>query len=146
MKHIRFSPLLCPAAAVILALLPYGAVLNFGQPDGEPIRRTFSYFSLIPFGYANFWPLMTAVLSCLLLILAVAAAIRPCARLYRIGGNLSAVAALISIGSWVMFGFSYFSPVGGGITLALVLHTALMALLLRRAKRCHSRIDRADIS
>lgn len=135
MKHTRALPLLCPAAAVILALLPGGAVLNFGQPDGEPIRETFSYFSLTPFGYANFWPLITALLCCALLILAIAAAVRPGPRLYRMGGNLSAVATLTSIGSWVMFGFDYFTLIGGGITLALILHTALMALLLRRAKR-----------
>ena len=134
MKHTRLLPLLCPAAAVILALLPGGAVLNFGQPDGEPIRETFSYFSLTPFGYANFWPLITAVLSCVLLFLAVAAAVRPCARLWRAGGNVSAVAVLTSIGPWVMFGFDYFTLIGGGITLALVLHTALMGIYVNRSK------------
>ena len=145
MKKYKIMLTVSAAVSIILESLPFGAVCNFATPE-KTIRQTFSYFSLTPFGYANFWPLITAVLSCLLLILAIAAVIRPCIRLYRIGGNLSAVTALISIGSWVMFGLSYFSPVGGGITLALVLHTALMALLLRRAKRCHSRIDKADIS
>jgi hypothetical protein len=63
MKKIRFSLPVCPLAAVILELLPYGVVLRFGQPDGEPIRQTFSYFSLIPYGYAAFSPLITAVMS-----------------------------------------------------------------------------------
>ena len=106
-------------------------MLNFGQPDGEPFRETFSYFSLTPFGYANFWPLITAVLSCALLILSVIAAIRPSTRLLRAGGNVSAVAALVSVGSWVMFGFDYFTLIGGGITLALVLHTVLTALCVK---------------
>ena len=131
MKKTRFLPLICPAVALILEALPWGAVLNFGQPDGEPFRETFSYFSLTPFGYANFWPLITAVLSCALLILSVIAAIRPSTRLLRAGGNVSAVAALVSVGSWVMFGFDYFTLIGGGITLALVLHTVLTALCVK---------------
>jgi len=60
-------------AVVILELLPYGAVLNFGNPDGEPFRKTFSYFSLTPFGYANLAPFMTAVLSVVILLHIIAA-------------------------------------------------------------------------
>lgn len=131
MKKLRVLIPICPAAAVLLEALPWGAVLNFGQPDGEPFRETFSYFSLTPFGYANFWPLITAVLSCALLILSVIAAIRPSTRLLRASGNVSAVAALVSVGSWVMFGFDYFTLIGGGITLALVLHTVLTALCVK---------------
>jgi hypothetical protein len=131
MKKLRVLIPICPAAAVLLETLPWGAVLNFGQPDSEPFRETFSYFSLTPFGYANFWPLITAVLSCALLILSVIAAIRPSTRLLRASGNVSAVAALVSVGSWVMFGFDYFTLIGGGITLALVLHTVLTALCVK---------------
>jgi hypothetical protein len=131
MKKLRVLIPICPAAAVLLETLPWGAVLNFGQPDGEPFRETFSYFSLTPFGYANFWPLITAVLSCALLILSVIAAIRPSTRLLRASGNVSAVAALVSVGSWVMFGFDYFTLIGGGITLVLVLHTVLTALCVK---------------
>lgn len=131
MKKTRFLPLICPAAVLILELLPWGAVLNFAQPEGEPICETYSYFSLMPFGYANFWPLITVVLSCALLMLSVWVTVRPSARALRIGANLSAVAMMTSIGSWVMFGFDYFTLVGGGITLALVLHTVLMGICMK---------------
>lgn len=132
MKKTRFLPLICPAAVLILELLPWGAVLNFAQPEGEPIRETYSYFSLMPFGYANFWPLITAVLSCALLMLSVWATVRPSARALRIGANLSAVAMMTSIGSWVMFGFDYFTLISGGITLILAVHTVLMGLCLKK--------------
>ena len=132
MKKTRFLPLICPAVALILEALPWGAVLNFGQPDGEPIRETYSYFSLMPFGYANFWPLITAVLSCALMILALVTLARPRPRLLRMGGNLAAVATLTSIGSWVMFGFDYFTLISGGITLILAVHTVLMGLCLKK--------------
>lgn len=48
--------------AFVLELLPYGAVCNFANPDGKPWRRTYSYFDLTPFGYANFAPFLTAEL------------------------------------------------------------------------------------
>lgn len=64
--------LLCIAAAtVILEALPYGVVMNFANPEGEPWSRTYSYFSLVPYGYANFAPLIVALLTCAILILTV---------------------------------------------------------------------------
>ena len=56
---------------VILEILPYGAVCVFMDDGGIEIRRTFSYFSLVPYGYANFSPLITAVLSCVILVLCI---------------------------------------------------------------------------
>ena len=52
----RLLYLILPLVTVILELLPYGAVCNFMNPEGDPWRETFSYFSLTPFGYANFAP------------------------------------------------------------------------------------------
>ena len=135
MKKTRFLLLVCPVASLILELLPWGAVLNFGQPDGEPIRQTYSYFSLTPFGYANFGPLITAVLSCVLLVLSITAAIRPVQRLWRANGNVAIVAALVSLMPRVMFGARYFTPIGWAITLLLVAHTVLMIVLLKRAEK-----------
>lgn len=59
------------AVILVLELLPYGAVLHFGNPEGEPFRETFSYFDLTPYGYANFGPFITAILTCVLLVLSV---------------------------------------------------------------------------
>lgn len=56
---------------LVLELLPYGAVLHFGNPEGEPLRETFSYFDLTPYGYANFGPFITAILTCVLLVLSI---------------------------------------------------------------------------
>ncbi len=60
-------------ASIVLLLetLPYGVVLNFANPEGEPWRRTFSYFSLTPFGYANFGPFITALLSCIIIVFVI---------------------------------------------------------------------------
>ncbi len=67
----RLLYLLFPVIALILEILPYGAVCVFAAgPDGR-IRRTYSYFDLIPFGYANFAPLLTAIVTCAILALLI---------------------------------------------------------------------------
>ena len=77
MKIKKSLFLILPLVALILELLPYGVVLNFANPDGEPWRRTYSYFSMMPFGYANFGPLITAILTCVLLVLVVIYLFKP---------------------------------------------------------------------
>ncbi len=58
-------------AAVILEALPYGAKLTFGLENGETKEELFSYFSLTPYGYANFLPLITSILTCVLLVISI---------------------------------------------------------------------------
>lgn len=72
-KVTRILLVIFPLAALILELLPNGVVLNFANPEGEPWRHTYSYFSLTPFGYANFGPFLTAILTCVLLALELSA-------------------------------------------------------------------------
>ena len=71
-KSLSIITLASLLAIIILEALPYGAVLNFAvspEAGGGYVRETFSYFSLTPFGYASFGPLLTAVMSIVLLIL-----------------------------------------------------------------------------
>ena len=119
MKVKKIVLLLLSISAVILELLPYGAVLNFGNPDGEPWRQTFSYFSLTPFGYANFGPFITALLSSALLILSVIAFFKYGKGLNTAIMNVSGVAALVSL-SPLLYGIKSFSAVGAAITLILL--------------------------
>lgn len=76
-KKMHLASLVIAAVIIVLESLPYGAVLNFGEPasDGSIkfLRRTYSYFDLTPVGYGTSWPLLTAGLSCALLILIVIA-------------------------------------------------------------------------
>lgn len=51
------------AAAIVLEVLPYGAVLKFATGPDTTKLELFSYFSLVPFGYANFAPFITAILT-----------------------------------------------------------------------------------
>ena len=71
MKKKNIIPLLLTAAAIVFEILPYGAKLTFALDGGETKEELFSYFSLTPYGYANILPLITAILTCILFIIAV---------------------------------------------------------------------------
>ena len=123
-KLITLSILLC---TLELEILPYGAVCNFGNPEGEPFRETFSYFSFTPYGYANFSPLITAVLTCVLLLVVLIAIVFK----KELGKKTSILAGIASILSLcpLLYGIAYYSIVGALISLTLIAATAIMALV-----------------
>ena len=107
-----------PLVALILELLPNGVVLNFANPEGEPWRRTYSYFSLTPFGYANFGPFITAILTCILLVLVAVYLFKPRKGLNTAILNVSGFATAASLMP-LMFGFDYITVIGIIITILL---------------------------
>ena len=118
MKMKKILLLFLPLVSLILELLPYGVVLNFANPDGEPWRRTYSYFSLTPFGYANFGPFITAILTCVLLVLVVIYLFKPRKGLNTAILNVSGFATATSLLP-LMFGLSYITVIGVIISVLL---------------------------
>ena len=123
--------LMLPIITLILEILPYGAVCNFANPEGEPWRKTFSYFDLTPFGYANFAPLLTAIITCLIFVLIVLYCIKGNVRTAIKVKNMLFVAVVMSLGPLV-FGIRYFSLVGGLITLSLVAELLLLQFSIKK--------------
>ena len=109
--------------ALVLEILPYGAVCNFANPEGEPWRRTYSYFDLTPFGYANFAPLIVALLTCVLIILIVVSLISKKQMKMPILA-ISAIATVLSLAS-LLYGIRFFSVVGAFISVALAFTTVV---------------------
>ena len=109
-----------PMITIVLELLPYGAVLNFANPEGEPWRETYSYFSLMPFGYANFGPLLTAILTCVLLILGAILFFGKKDTMRKSIKWVSGVAIATSLMP-LMFGLNFFTLVGALISLVLII-------------------------
>ena len=105
---------------LILEFLPYGVVLNFANPEGEPFRRTYSYFSLTPYGYAVFGPFLAAILTSVLLILSVVFYFKSTEKLLR-SIKIIAFLALICSLSPLLYGFSYFSIIGAFVSVFLFL-------------------------
>lgn len=109
---------------LILEILPYGAVCNFANPEGEPFRRTFSYFDLTPFGYANFGPFITAILTCILLILSIVSLFKSKDLIKTATTAISFVAVIASL-SPLMYGIDSFSALGAVISVLLVIEFGL---------------------
>ena len=119
MKIKKLILLLFPIVALILELLPNGVVLRFGNPDGEPWIYTYNYFDLTPFGYANFGPFITAILTCVLIVLVIIG-------LFKFGRGMNI--ALMNISGFatataflpLMFGIEYITPIGIAIGCVMV--------------------------
>lgn len=133
MKRLRL--LVLPLAALVLEAMPFSAVMIFAVQgdDGaiEYIRRTTSYFSLTPFGYADFGPLLTALLSCLLLALTVWLCVRPGTGIYKAVLTLNALAVITSLLP-LFLGTAFYSLAGAVISLALT--AQLLYLLYSKRK------------
>ena len=112
--------------ALVLEILPYGAVCNFANPEGEPWRRTYSYFDLTPFGYANFAPFIVALLTCVLIILIVVSLVSKKKMKTPILA-VSAIATVLSLAP-LLYGIRFFSVVGALISVALAI-TAVIAFI-----------------
>ena len=119
----KFIMLFTTFVALILEILPYGAVCNFANPDGEPWRYTYSYFDLTPFGYANFAPFIVALLTCVLILLIILSLVSKKEMKAPILA-VSAIATVLSLAP-LLYGISFFSIVGAFISVALALTTAV---------------------
>lgn len=120
MKKIRL--LILPIITIILQIFPCGAVLVFAPSPTERVRETFSYFNLTPFGYANFAPFITALLTCIILLLALISI--KLEKMRKAVFWLSLATAIISLLPLV-FGIDYYSVVGGIITITLAIESVL---------------------
>lgn len=134
-RWISFLPwllLLFLLAALIMEILPYGAVLNFRDDEGA-IRKTYSYFSLTPFGYANFAPFLTALFTCLLVLLALIECVRRSYGLCKVICVLTSATLLLSLAP-LCYGFRYMSALGVGISVCMACAVLSAALLFRSKK------------
>lgn len=118
------------AATLILEMLPFGAVLIFAPGPDESIKQTFAYFSLIPFGYANFFPLLTAILSVASAIFLTIALIKKVniTHLQKAIVISTASAFILSIMPGLIFGTAYMTAVGAFISMLLLSLLIVQAL------------------
>lgn len=129
----RLLYLILPIIAVVLELLPYGAVCNFANPEGEPWRKTFSYFDLTPFGYANFAPLLTAITTCAILALLLVYLFTGKHPLITVTRFLLCIGIVLSLCP-LLYGVSFFSVVGILITVSLISELVLLFVAVKVPK------------
>ena len=117
-RKITIMTLVILIVILVLEILPYGAVLHFGNPEGEPFRATFSYFDLTPYGYANFGPFITALLTCCLLVLSAI-------NLFIVSGRIKKAIKIVALSALVAslapLLVNCYSIIGGVISVLLLI-------------------------
>ena len=121
--------LLLPIVTLFLEALPYGAVCIFASSPTEQHRKTFSYFDLTPFGYANFAPFLTAVMTCVIFLLLTVFCLTGRKAFAGAAKNALFICIVLSLGP-LLFGLQFFSVVGGLITLSLLAELMLLRLFI----------------
>ena len=123
-------------AALILEVLPLGAVMVFAAGPGEYSTEVFSYFSLLPLGYANFAPMLTGILT-IAAVLPGAAAIAgfdQSSKLKKAAFLCGALAFLFSITPLFLFGAAGMAATSYGVSGALFLSVCLQAVANRKER------------
>ena len=131
----RFYLMILPLISLILEILPYGAVLNFAIPNADGSighkRELYSYFDFMPFGYANFAPLATAILTCSAIALLIVYQITGKASAAKISMHTLLITALVSLGP-LLYGTDYFTLVGLLITISLAAEALILYVKLKK--------------
>lgn len=128
----RIPYLLLPLITLILEILPYGAVCNFAT-ETRRIRELYSYFDLTPYGYANFAPFLTALLTCIILVLLAVWCFTGKRQIMTASKVLLAVGAVLSLCP-LLLGIDCFSVVGALITLTLAAEFLLVYFKFKTPK------------
>ncbi len=138
MKKLTVIIVLLTALIIVLEALPFGAVLNFSYPeeDGNFVssRQLYSYFDLTPYGYANFGPFITALLSCALLVLSFLSAFLKSRSLRISVAVLSAISLATSLMP-LMFGTAYFTAVAVAISALIATVLAISLISYKKSEK-----------
>lgn len=130
-KMYYLVALVLQGIALILEILPVGAVMVFATSPTERTIEVYSYFSMLPVGYANFTPLLTGILTILIILLGVIALFKfdkaTCIR--KVIFVCSIVSLLFSIVPLFLFG-------AVGMTAASYAVSCMILLLIKGCSSC----------
>ncbi|HOM01841.1 MAG TPA: hypothetical protein PLH43_03305 [Acetivibrio sp.] len=68
----KIASVCCMLITIILMALPFGVSMTFAPGPTERVTSYFSYFSMMPWGYGNWFPIITAFFSIIILLLLLA--------------------------------------------------------------------------
>ena len=118
-----------PVITILLETLPAGVKMCFMGPNQqEYFTEYYSYFDTFPIGYAMFSPILTAVISCLILALLIIYCFVSNSSLLKAIKVLLCVAIGLSL-CHLIFGFKYLTLVGGLVTLSMIVELILLYLI-----------------
>ena len=105
-RAYHLSALALQGIALILEILPIGTGMVFATSPTKQTIEVYSYFSLLPVGYANFTPLLTGILTILIILLGAIALFKfdNAASLRKAMFVCSVISLLLSIVPLFLFG------------------------------------------
>lgn len=132
MKKFKIIFICSNIAALLLEIFAEGAVCNFATPE-KIITETFSYFSLTPYGYANFGPFLTAILTCVLFIFAIILFTPIAKKTTAAAAVVSGISVFTSVLPLIMFGGRGFNLISYLISLLMIIQ--LIAIIIVKSKK-----------
>lgn len=133
-RAYHLSALALQGIALILEILPIGAVMVFATSPTKQTIEVYSYFSLLPVGYANFTPLLTGILTILIILLGVIALFKfdNAASLRKAMFVCSVISLLFSIVPLFLFGTVGMTAASYAVSCAILLSICLQAVANRK--------------
>ena len=120
--------------ALVLEVLPIGVVMVFATSPTKQTIEVYSYFSLLPVGYANFTPLLTGILTILIILLGAIALFRfdRAASIRKTIFVCSIISLLFSIVPLFLFGTVGMTVASYAVSCATLLSICLQAVANRK--------------
>ena len=120
--------------ALVLEVLPIGVVMVFATSPTTQTIEVYSYFSLLPVGYANFTPLLTGILTILIILLGAIALFRfdRAASIRKTIFVCSIISLLFSIVPLFLFGTVGMTVASYAVSCAILLSICLQAVANRK--------------
>lgn len=127
--------LLSQVMALVFEMFPDALMLPFASGPNHWVTKTFSYFSLTPFGYAEFSPVLTGVLTIIIIALSAINLIqarKAALKLQNADFICAIIAFVFSILHLLKYGAAYMSFPSYAISALILISTALQAVANRR--------------
>lgn len=127
--------LLSQVMALVFEMFPDALMLPFASGPNHWVTKTFSYFSLTPFGYAEFSPVLTGVLTIIIIALSAINLIqarKAALKLQNADFICAIIAFVFSILHLLKYGAAYMTFPSYAISALILISTALQAVANRR--------------
>ena len=133
-RAYHLSALALQGIALILEILPIGTIMVFATSPTKQTIEVYSYFSLLPVGYANFTPLLTGILTILIILLGAIALFKfdNAASLRKAMFVCSVISLLLSIVPLFLFGTVGMTAASYAVSCAILLSIYLQAVANRK--------------
>lgn len=121
-------------AALILEILPIGAVMVFATSPTERTIEICSYFSLLPVGYANVTPMLTGILTVAIILMGIIVLFKfdKAAKIKKAAFICSILSLLFSIVPLILFGIVGMTAASYAVSGAILLSICLQAVSNRQ--------------